>query len=105
MVSLSNLSCISFNIIFVGVESCIFYFEAFIRIMKGWSRDLAKYDDDENKVEEENFKIFNDFDVSSSLLLRVEENKNWEIFVVCWFKCWREWFAWFNCCWTCLISF
>ena len=73
MVSLSNLSCISFNIIFVGVESCIFYFEAFIGIMKGWSRDLAKYDDDENKVEEEKFKIFNDFDVSSILLLRVKE--------------------------------
>ena len=34
ILSLSNLSCISFNIVFVGVASCIFDFAAFIRIIK-----------------------------------------------------------------------
>ena len=34
-------------------------FAEFIGIIKGWSRDLAEYDDDDDKVEE---KI--DFDVS-----------------------------------------
>ena len=41
MVSLSNLSCISFNIVSVGVDSCMFDFEALIGIMKGSSKDLA----------------------------------------------------------------
>ena len=55
MVSLSNLSCISFNIVSIGVESCMFDFAKFVGIMKGWSRDLAEYDDDDDdddKVEE-----------------------------------------------------
>ena len=47
ILSLSNLSCISVNIVSVGVESCIFYFVAFLRIMKDWSKNFAKYDDDD----------------------------------------------------------
>ena len=98
MVSLSNLSYVSFNVVYVGVESCIFYFAAFIEIMKGCSRDLENDDDDDDdddndkvaeKVEEnvyfDEVEIEEnvDFDVSSILPPRVEENKILEIFVVC----------------------
>ena len=58
ILSLSNLSCISFNIVYVGVASCIFDFAAFIGIIKGWSKDLA--DDDDDKVGE-NFEEKVDF--------------------------------------------
>ena len=47
ILSLSNLSCISVNIVSVGVESCIFNFAAFLGIMKYWSKNFAKYDDDD----------------------------------------------------------
>ena len=77
-----------FKIVFVGVPSCMFDFAAFIWIIKGWYKDLAEYDDDDDKVEE---KV--DFDVSSIFPPSGEENKNWEIFVVCWFKYWRKWFV------------
>ena len=68
ILSLSNLSCISFNIVYIGVTSCIFDFAAFIGIIKGWSRDFAEYDDDDDKVEEKiekfrmviNYKLLND---------------------------------------------
>ena len=89
--SLYNLSCISFNIVSIGVASCIFDFVAFIGIIKGWPRDLAEDDDDDRVVEKFEEKV--DFDVSSIFPPSGEENKNWEIFVVCWFKCWREWFV------------
>ena len=54
ILSLSNLSYISFNIVSIGVASCIFDFAVFIGIIKGWSKDLAEYDDDgdDDKVEE-----------------------------------------------------
>ena len=91
ILSLSNISCISFSIVYVGVSSCIFDFVAFIGIIKGCSEDLAEYDDDDDDDDkvEENFVL----DVSPIFPPKVEENKNWEIFVVCWFKCWREWFV------------
>ena len=63
ILSLSNLSCISFNLVSIGVASCIFDFAAFIGIIKGWSKDLAKYDDDDDKVGE-NFEEKVYFDVS-----------------------------------------
>ena len=67
MVSLSNLSCISFNIVSIGVASCMFDFAAFIRIIKGWSRNLTEDDDDDDKVGEKlEGKV--DFDVSSIFL-------------------------------------
>ena len=67
MVSLSNLSCISFNIVSIGVASCMFGFAAFIRIIKGWSRNLTEDDDDDDKVGEKlEGKV--DFDVSSIFL-------------------------------------
>ena len=85
----------SFNIVSVGIESYIFDFAAFIEKMKGWSRDLAE-DDDDDKVEE-NFEEKVDFDFSLDVFpifpLGARENKNWEFFVVCWFKYWREWFV------------
>ena len=92
ILSWSNLSYISFNIIFVGGASCIFDFLAFIGLIKSWFRDLAKYDDDDDKVEEkfeEKVDFGIDFDVSPIFLPRAKANKNWEIFVVCWAKCWR----------------
>ena len=53
ILSLSNLSYISFNIVSIGVASCIFDFAVFIGIIKGWSKDLAEFDaDDDDKVEE-----------------------------------------------------
>ena len=67
ILSLSNLSCISFNLVSIGVASCIFDFAAFIGIIKGWSKDLA--DDDDDKVGE-NFEEKIDFDVSPTSLLR-----------------------------------
>ena len=73
ILSLSNLSCISFNIVSVGVASCIFDFATFIRIIKGCSKDLAD-DDDDDKVGENCEEKF-DFDVSHIFLLEVEENK------------------------------
>ena len=73
ILSLSNLSCISFNIVSVGVANWIFDFAAFIGIMKGWSRDLE--DDDEDDKVEEIFEEKFDFDVSHIFLLEVEENK------------------------------
>ena len=83
MLNLFNLSCISFNIVFVGVESCIFYLAAFMGIIKGCSRDLEEDDDDNDKVDE----IFEDFDVnvfvSPIFPPEAEENKNLEIVVVC----------------------
>ena len=89
--SLSHLICISFNIVSIGVANWIFDFTAFIGIIKGCSKDLED-DDDDDKVEE----IFEDFDVNVSISpifpSGAEENKNLEIFVVCWLKCWREWF-------------
>ena len=94
ILSLSNLSCISFSIVYVGVSSCIFDFVAFIGIIKGCSEDLAEYDDDDDdddKVEEkfeEKVDFGIDFDVSPIFLPRAKANKNWEIFVVCWAKCW-----------------
>ena len=89
--SLSNLIWISFNIVFVGVANWIFDFAAFIGIIKGCSKDLEDDDDDDDKLEEN----FEDFDVSVSPIFSpgVEENKNLEIFVVCWRKCWRQWFV------------
>ena len=63
----------------------MFDFVAFIRIIKGWSRGLAEYDDDNDKVWD-NFEEKVDFDVSPIFLLGAEENKNWEIFVICWVK-------------------
>ena len=68
--SLSNLICISFNIVSVVVANCIFDFAAFIGIMKGWSRDLEEEDDDDDddKVEE-NF----DFDVSPTLFRKLSK--------------------------------
>ena len=82
ILSLSNLYCISFNIVFVGVTSCIFDFAAFIGIIKGWSKDLAEYDDDDDKVEEKfeekvSFDDFDVFDVSPIFPLGIEENKNY----------------------------
>ena len=82
ILSLSNLYCISFNIVFVGVASCIFDFTAFIGIIKGWSKDLAEYDDDDDKVEEKfeekvSFDDFDVFDVSPIFPLGIEENKNY----------------------------
>ena len=92
ILSLSNLICISFNIVSVGVDNWIFDFAAFIGIIKGCSKDVED-DDDDDKVEE----IFKDFDDNVSLypifLPGTEENKNLEIFVVCWLRCWREWFV------------
>ena len=87
ILSLSNLSCISFNIVSIGVASCIFDFAAFIGIIKGWSRGLADYDDDDDDDDKVGEKF--DFDVFPIFSLEVEENKNWEIFVVCW----KEWFV------------
>ena len=56
ILSLSNLICISFNIISVGVANWIFDFAAFIGIIKGWSKHLEddddEDDDDDDKVEE-----------------------------------------------------
>ena len=87
--SLSNLICISFNIVSVGVDNWIFDFAAFMGIIKGCSKDL----EDDDKVDE----IFEDFDinvfVSPIFPPGVEENKKLEIFVICWLKCWREWFV------------
>ena len=87
--SLSNLICISFNIVYVGVANWIFDFAVFIRIIKGCSKDL----EDDDIVEE----IFEDFDVNVSVSPifhpGAKENKNLEIFVVCWLRCWREWFV------------
>ena len=68
ILSLSNLSCISFNIVCVGVASCIFDFATFIGIIKGCFKDWA--DDDDDKVEE---KI--DFDVSPTSLPRQKKTK------------------------------
>ena len=48
-----------FNIVSIGVASCIFDFAAFIEIIKGWSKGLA----DDDKVGE-NFEEKVDFDVS-----------------------------------------
>ena len=70
----------------------MFDFAPFTGIIKGLSKDLAEYDDDDDKVEEK-FEEKVDFDVSPIFLPEAEENKNWEIFVVCWFKCWSEWFV------------
>ena len=61
ILSLSNLICIYFNIVFVGVDNWILDFAIFIRIIKGCSKDLD--DDDDDKVEE----IFEDFDVNVSV--------------------------------------
>ena len=72
MVSLYNLSCIYFTIIYVGITSCMFDFAAFIGIIKGWSRDLAEDNDD--KVEKLEGKV--DFNVSPIFSLEAEENKN-----------------------------
>ena len=80
ILSLSNLSCISFNIVSVGVASCIFDFVAFIGIIKGWPRDLAE-DDDDRVIEKFEEKV--DFDVYPIFLFGAEENKNWKFFVVC----------------------
>ena len=82
ILSWSNLSYISFNIIFVGGASCIFDFLAFIGLIKSWFRDLAKYDDDDDKVEEKfeekvSFDDFDVFDVSPIFPLGIEENKNY----------------------------
>ena len=82
ILSLSNLYCISFNIVFVGVASCIFDFAAFIGIIKGWSKDLTEYDDDDDKVKEKfeekvSFDDFDVFDVSPIFPLGIEENKNY----------------------------
>ena len=66
ILSLSKLSCISFNTIYVGVSSCIFDFAAFIGIIKGWFRGLVD-DDDDDKVEE-NFEEKVDFEVSPKSL-------------------------------------
>ena len=85
ILSLSNLSCISFSIVYVGVSSCIFDFVAFIGIIKGCSKDLANDNDKVGENFEENF----DFDVSPIFPPEVEENKNWEILVVYW----RKWFV------------
>ena len=75
MVSLSNLSYVSFNVVYVGVESCIFYFAAFLGIMKDWFKNIVKYDDDDDKVEEKvEEKV--DFDISHFFLPRTEQNKN-----------------------------
>ena len=87
-----NLICISFNIVSVGVTNWIFDFATFIGIIKGCSKDLED-DDDDDKVEE----IFEDFNVNVSVSPifppGAEENKNFSIFVLCWFKCCREWFV------------
>ena len=56
----------------------MFDFVAFIRIIKGWSRGLAEYDDDDDKVGEKLEEKF-DFDVSPIFPPEAEENKNWEI--------------------------
>ena len=53
ILSLSNLNCISFNIVSVGVASYIFDFATFIGTIKCCSKDLAEYDDDDDKVEED----------------------------------------------------
>ena len=71
-----------FKIVFVGVPSCMFDFAAFIWIIKGWSKDLAEYDDDDDKVEEKfeekvSFDDFDVFDVSPIFPLGIEENKNY----------------------------
>ena len=91
--SLSNLICISFNIVSVGVDNWIFDFAAFMGIIKGCSRDLEEDDDDDDKVDE----IFEDFDinvfVSPIFPPKAEENFFLEIFVVFWLRCWREWFV------------
>ena len=59
ILSLSNLCCIFFNTVVIGVESCKFDFAVFIGVMKGWFGDFAEYDHDdggddkvEKKVEE-----------------------------------------------------
>ena len=52
ILSLPNISCISFSIVYVGVASCMFDFATFIGIIKGWSKDLVEYDDDDDKIEE-----------------------------------------------------
>ena len=91
MLSLYNLSCISFNIVSIGLKSWVFYLAASIGIIKGWSWDFVEDDDndddDDDKVDE---KV--DFDDSPTIPLGAKENKIWEIFVICWFRCWREWF-------------
>ena len=90
ILSLSNLICISFNIISVGVANWIFDFaEKNIGIIKGWSKhlegDVDEDDDNDDKVED-TFEENCNFDVVSPILSPgAEENKNWEIFVVCWF--------------------
>ena len=48
ILSLSNLICISFNIISVGVANWIFDFAAFIGIIKGWSKHLEDDDDEDD---------------------------------------------------------
>ena len=55
ILSLSNLCCVSFNTVSIGVESCKFDFAVFIGVMKGWFGDFAEYDHDDggdDKVEE-----------------------------------------------------
>ena len=74
ILSLSNLNCISFNIVSVGVPSYIFDFATFIGTIKCCSKDLAEYDDDD-KVRE-NFEEKIAFDVSHIFLPKAEENKN-----------------------------
>ena len=58
--SLSNLSCISFNIVSIGVANWIFDFVAFLGIIKDCSKVLTDNDDDD-KVEEKFEEKF-DFD-------------------------------------------
>ena len=55
ILSLSNVNCISFNIVSIGVASCIFDFAVFIGIIIGWSKDLAEYDDDDDDKVGEKF--------------------------------------------------
>ena len=45
-----------FNIVSIGVASCIFDFAVFIGIIIGWSKDLAEYDDDDDDKVEESLK-------------------------------------------------
>ena len=78
ILSLSNLSCISFNLVSIGVASCIFDFAAFIGIIKGCSKVLTD-DDDDDKVEKKFEEKFDFDDVSPILSPEAEENKNWEI--------------------------
>ena len=53
----------------------MFDFAPFTGIIKGLSKDLAEYDDDDDIVEEK-FEEKVDFDVSPIFLPEAEENKN-----------------------------